>query len=69
MVGTLAEDGDSSISSMMSGSSDVLIPCTTALKMNGESLVTNLTVYIDSTNEFRRHCGGDGTPAGQPVQL
>ena len=50
VVGTLAEDGDSSISSMMSGSSDVLIPYTTALKMNGESLVTNLTVYIDSAN-------------------
>ena len=50
VVGTLAEDGDSSISSMMSGSSDVLIPYTTALKMNGESLVTNLTVYIDSAD-------------------
>ena len=35
---------------MMSGSSDVLIPYTTALKMNGESLVTNLTVYIDSAD-------------------
>ena len=50
VVGTLAEDGDSSISSMMSGSSDVLIPYTTALKMNGESLVINLTVYIDSAD-------------------
>ena len=36
----------SSISGMMSGSSDVLIPYTTALKMNGESSVTNLTIYI-----------------------
>lgn len=48
VIGILTDDGDSSISGMMSGSSDVLIPYTTALKMNGESLVTNLTIYIDS---------------------
>lgn len=48
VIGILTDDGDSSISGMMSGASDVLIPYTTALKMNGESLVTNLTIYIDS---------------------
>lgn len=48
VIGILTDDGDSSISGMMSGASDVLIPYTTALTMNGESLVTNLTVYIDS---------------------
>lgn len=48
VIGILTDDGDNSISGMMSGSSDVLIPYTTALKMNGESLVTNLTIYIDS---------------------
>lgn len=48
VIGILTDDGDSSISGMMSGSSDVLIPYTTALKMNGESLVTNLMIYIDS---------------------
>ena len=48
VIGILTDDGDSSISGMMSGSPDVLIPYTTALKMNGESLVTNLTIYIDS---------------------
>ena len=48
VIGILTDDGDSSISGMMSGSSDVLIPYTMALKMNGESLVTNLTIYIDS---------------------
>lgn len=48
VIGILTDEGDSSISGMMSGSSDVLIPYTTALKMNGESLVTNLTIYIDS---------------------
>lgn len=53
VIGILTDDGDSSISGMMSGSSDVLIPYTTALKMNGESLVTNLTIYIDSAeNSF-----------------
>ena len=48
VIGILTDDGASSISGMMSGASDVLIPYTTALKMNGESLVTNLTIYIDS---------------------
>ena len=48
VVGVLAEDADGSVQGMFSGSSDVLIPYTTALKMNGESLVTNLTVYLDS---------------------
>ena len=48
VIGILTDDGDSSISGLMSGASDVLIPYTTALKMNGESLVTNLTIYIDS---------------------
>ena len=48
VIGILTDDGDSSISGMMSGASDVLIPYTTALKMNSESLVTNLTIYIDS---------------------
>lgn len=52
VIGILTDDGDSSISGMMSGSSDVLIPYTMALKMNGESLVTNLTIYIDSAESF-----------------
>ena len=31
---------------MFSGSPDILVPYTTALKMNNESLVTSLTVYL-----------------------
>ena len=50
VIGVLSEDGDSSVSGMMSGTADVVIPYTTALKMNGESLVTNLTVYLDSAS-------------------
>ena len=50
VVGLLAEDGDSSVVSMLSGSNDVVIPYTTALKMNGETLVNSLTVYIDDAN-------------------
>ena len=44
--GLLSEDGDSSMASMMSGSADILIPYTTALKMNSTSDVTSFTVYL-----------------------
>ena len=46
VVGVFDSDADSSISGMMSGSADFLIPYTTALKLNGTSLVTSATVYI-----------------------
>ena len=44
--GLLSEDGDSSMASLMSGSADILIPYTTALKMNNASDVTGFTVYL-----------------------
>ena len=44
--GLLSEDGDSSMASLMSGSADILIPYTTALKMNNSSDVTSFTVYL-----------------------
>ena len=50
VVGVLAEDADSSVSSMFSGSNAVIVPYTTALKMNGETLVSSLTLYIDDAN-------------------
>ena len=50
VVGVLAADADSSVSSMFSGSDAVIVPYTTALKMNGETLVTSLTLYIDDAN-------------------
>ncbi len=50
VVGLLAEDADSSVTSMLSGSDEIVIPYTTALKMNGETMVNSLTVYIDDAN-------------------
>ena len=46
VAGLLSEDGDSSMASLMSGSADILIPYTTALKMNNASDVTGFTVYL-----------------------
>ena len=48
VIGVLSDSEDSSISSMLSGSNDIMIPYTTALKMNNASTVSMLTVYIDS---------------------
>ena len=48
LIGVLSDSEDSSISSMLSGSNDIMIPYTTALKMNNASTVSMLTVYIDS---------------------
>ena len=46
VAGLLSEDGDASVASLMSGSADILIPYTTALKMNNASDVTSFTVYL-----------------------
>ena len=46
VVGILAENGGEGISNIMNGSADILIPYTTALKMNNESDVTSFTVYL-----------------------
>lgn len=46
VVGIFDSDSDTSLSSLMGGTSDILIPYTTALKMNSESVVTNFTVYL-----------------------
>ena len=48
VIGLLAEEEEVSIATILSGSPAFLIPYTTALKMNGASLVNNLTVYMDS---------------------
>ena len=50
VVGVLAADADSSVSSMFSGSNAVIVPYTTALKMNGETLVNSLTLYLGDAN-------------------
>ncbi len=46
VVGIFDSDADTSLQSLMSGTSDILIPYTTALKMNNESVVTSFTVYL-----------------------
>ncbi len=43
-------ESDTSIASLLSGSPKILIPYTTALKMNSASLVTNATIYLDSAS-------------------
>ena len=46
VVGLTSESGDSSIAGMMSGSPDILIPYTTAMKMNNVNVVTSFTCYL-----------------------
>ena len=46
VIGLMNEDADSSISGMMSGSPDILIPYTTAMKMNNVNVVTSVTAYL-----------------------
>jgi len=47
VIGLLSEEEGTSIASLLSGSNDIMIPYTTALKMNSASLVNSLTVYIE----------------------
>ncbi len=46
VVGLMTEEGSSNISDLMSGSPDILIPYTTALKLNNANVVTSFTVYL-----------------------
>jgi len=46
VVGIMAEDTDNSVASMLAGSVDILMPYTTALKMNGQTTVSGMTVYM-----------------------
>ncbi len=46
VVGLFSTEDTESISSMFSGTPNILVPYTTALKMNNESLVTSFTVYL-----------------------
>ena len=47
VVGLLNDDATESVSDMFNGSADILIPYTTAMKLNNENEVTGLTVYMD----------------------
>ena len=46
VVGLLDADSGTSIADMLSGSPDILIPYTTALKLNSANVVTAFTVYL-----------------------
>lgn len=46
VVGTYTDENTESLVSMFTGSPDILIPYTTALKMNSASVVTSFTVYL-----------------------
>ncbi|MBQ3155537.1 MAG: ABC transporter permease [Clostridia bacterium] len=46
VVGIFSDENTESIVSMFSGSPDILIPYTTALKMNNDNLVTSFTAYL-----------------------
>lgn len=62
VIGLMKEDSDQSISGMMSGTPDILIPYTTAMKMNNTNVVTSFTVYLaDGWNS------DSGTDALEPV--
>ena len=46
VIGLLSDESGESVTSMISGSADILIPYTTALRMNNTSAVTSFTVYL-----------------------
>lgn len=46
VVGVFSDENTESLASAFTGSSDILIPYTTALKMNNEGEVTSFTVYL-----------------------
>ena len=47
IVGLFDEDSGGGISSIFSGSADILMPYTTALKLNNANVVTSFTVYLE----------------------
>ena len=46
VAGIISDAASESVTSMMSGSADILIPYTTAMKMNNVNEVTSFTVYL-----------------------
>lgn len=50
VIGLMSDNSDTSVSSMMRGTPSIYLPYTTALKLNGETLVTSITVYMDSAD-------------------
>ena len=46
VVGLFSNEESESIASIFSGGNDILVPYTTALKMNNENVVTSFTIYL-----------------------
>ena len=46
VAGIISDEASASVTSMMNGSADILIPYTTAMKMNNANEVTSFTVYL-----------------------
>ena len=46
VAGLLSDDSGEIFSSMLNGSADILIPYTTALRMNNANVVTSFTIYL-----------------------
>ena len=59
VIGILSESETGSVMNMMSGTPSVLIPYTTALKMNNANVVTSFTVYLTE--------GTDSTKASETI--
>ena len=51
VIGLLAENSDGSVASMLAGSPDILMPYTTALKMNGQTTVSGVTIYMEDAEQ------------------
>ena len=47
VVGLLDEDSDTSIATLFTGSPDILVPYTTAMKLNNANVITSFTVYLE----------------------
>lgn len=60
VVGLFSDENTESISSMFSGSPDILVPYTTALKMNNDNVVTSFTVYLTD--------GADSEKASEQIE-
>ena len=46
VAGILADDATESLTSLISGSSDIIVPYTTAMRLNNVNVVTSFTVYL-----------------------
>ena len=47
VVGVLSDDTTESLTSLMSGSEDILVPYTTAMRLSNVNVVTSFTVYLE----------------------